>query len=199
MTIGITVDAAAVREVEKKLGPLAKKAPNAISNALNRAVTNINSNVKKEVQSKYHIKSKDIANTLDIRRANASNLSAHVNSKGKVIGLDHFKVSPKTFNPKRKSQLKIAVEKPGAKQILGSFILNLNGPKVFTRSGEKHYPDQGSYAGKGVLREIVNRKFGPSVPQMIGNKEVVKEIEREGQLTYERRLEIEINYILSKL
>lgn len=199
MTVRITVDAQSIKDIEKRLGSLAKKAPNAISNALNRAVTNINSNIKKEVRSKYHIKAGDIADTLDIRRANVSNLSAHVISKGKVIGLDKFKVSPKTANPKRKAQLKIAVKKEATKQILGAFILNLHGVKVFTRSGEKHYPKQGSYAGKGILREKINRKFGPSVPQMIGNKEVVAKIEKGGQETYQKRLNQEIQYLLSKL
>lgn len=185
MTIRITVDAAAVRDVERKLGPLARKAPNAISNALNRAVTNINSNVKKEVRSKYHIKAGDVSDTLDVRRANAADLSAHVISKGKVIGLDKFKVSPKTVNPKRKGQLKIAVKKEGTKQILGAFVANLHGIKVFERDGKKRSP--------------ISRLMGPSVPQMIGNEDIVAKIEREGQLTYDRRLEHEINYLLSKL
>ena len=185
MTARIVIDDQALKEVQQRLGPLAEKAPNAISNALNRAVTNVSSNITKEVHKDYHIKAADVKETLKIFKANRSNLSAEVKSRGKTIGLDKFKVSPKTVNPKRKSQLKIAVKKDGVKQILGAFIASLNGTKVFTRDGKNRLP--------------ITRKFGPSVPQMIGSDETSEKINHQAYVTYETRLNHEINRLLSRL
>lgn len=199
MSIQIRIDDAELQRVQQRLGELQHKAPNAIASALNRSISNIKANVPKEVRKNYHVKTADIKETLKIFKASASKLQAKVTSSGRTLGLNKFKVSPMTVNPKRKSQLKIAVEKTGIKQILGAFILNLNGAKVFTRSGEKHSPTKGSYAGKGVLREKINRKFGPSVPQMIGNETTVNKINQDAYTTYETRINHEMNRLLSRL
>ncbi len=103
MRMDINVDERMFIEVQRKLGRFHHKAPNALSNALNRAASNINKNVKKEVRKEYHIKAKDVGSTLKVSKANRSNLGAEVRSKGELIPLDRFKVSPKTVNPKRKA------------------------------------------------------------------------------------------------
>lgn len=185
MSVRIIVDDDAIKAVERRLGEFSHKAPNAISNALNRSVSNISSNISKEVRKDYHIKTADVKETLNIFKANRSKLSAEVKSRGGTIGLDKFKVGPKTVNPKRKSQLKIAVKKNGVKQILGAFIANLNGTKVFTRDTKKRLP--------------ISRKFGPSVPQMLGNEATVERINQQAHETYENRLNHEINRILTRI
>lgn len=184
MSVKIVIDDAALKDVEKRLGEFSNKAPNAIANSLNRSVSNINSNITKEVRKEYHIKATDVKATLKNFKASRSNLSASVQSRGKQIGLDKFKVSPKTADPKRKSQLKIAVKKDGMKQILGAFVANLHGIKVFKRDSAKRLP--------------ISRKFGPSVPQMIGNEETVKKIETSAWATYEKNLNHYVNHLLSK-
>ncbi|MER1986581.1 MAG: phage tail protein [Solibacillus sp.] len=199
MSVRVTVDEAALRDVEQRLGQFADKAPNAIVSALNRSVTNMSSNITKEVRQGYHIKASDVKATLKAFKASRSKLEAQVKSSGKMIGTDKFKVSPKTVNPKRKSQLKIAVKKDGVKQVLGAFIVDLHGTKVFKRTGEKVYPTKGRYKGKGIRREKIERNFGPSVPQMIGNDEVVQKINHKAFVTYETRLNHEINRILARV
>lgn len=185
MTVRIVVDDVALQEVEQKLGQFSDKAPNAIASALNRSVTNISSNVTKEVRKDYNIKAAEVKSTLKTFKASRSKLAAEVKSSGKTIGLDKFKVSPKTVNPKRKSQLKIAVKKDGVKRILGAFIANLNGIKVFKRDTKKRLP--------------ISRKFGPSVPQMVGSERVAEKVNAQARITYETRLDHEINRILSRI
>lgn len=185
MSVKIVVDDAALKDVQKRLGTLAHKAPNAIANSLNRSVSNINANIPKEVRKDYHMKAGDIKKSLNSVRASPKKLAAQVTSKGKLVGLDKFKVSPKTVNPKRKSQLKIAVKKDGMKQIMGAFVANIHGTKIFKREGEKRLP--------------VGRLMGPSIPQMIGNEETVKRIEHQSWVTYEKNLNHYINFLLSKL
>lgn len=185
MSMLIQVDADALRDVEQRLGQFANRAPNVIASSLNRTVTNITSNISKETRAKYHVKTADIKETIRVTKANKSSLAAEVRSRGEPIPLDHFKVTPKTVNPKRKSQLKIAVKKDGIKQVLGAFIANLNGVKVFKRENDKRLP--------------IARLFGPSIPQMIGNEGTVEKINQNAQVTYETRLDHEINRILVQL
>lgn len=185
MSVQIHIDAQAVREVEQKLGQFANRAPNAISSALNRTVTNIASNITKEVRARYHIKAGDVNSSIKKTKSTKSSLSAEVRSRGTTIPLDKFKVSPKTVNPKRKSQLKIAVKKDGIKQVLGAFIANLNGIKAFKREGKSRLP--------------IKRLFGPSIPQMAGEHEIVEKVNENGWTTYHTRLNHEVNRILSRL
>ncbi|WP_121614788.1 phage tail protein [Virgibacillus halodenitrificans] len=184
MRANVEVDKKMIREVQKKLGDFHKQTPNAISKAINRAVTNINSNVKKEIRNEYNIKAGDISPTLTKTRATRSALKGRVHSSGQPIPLDRFKISPKTINPRRKSPIKIAVKKSGVKAVMGAFIADINGKKVFQRTRNTRLP--------------IKRLFGPSVPQMLGNEEVHEEIEKQGQETLEKRLDHEINRILEK-
>lgn len=185
MSIRIIADEAELRRVQQQLGQLQHKAPNMISRAMNRSITNIKANVPKEVRKDYNVKATEVKDTLKIMKASASKLQAEVKSTGKVLGLDKYKVSPKTVNPKRKSQLKISVKKSNTKQILGSFIANINGTKVFKRDGKARLP--------------ISRLMGPSVPQMIGNESNVERINQSAYAMYESRINHEINRVLSQM
>lgn len=185
MSVRIVIDNAELQRVQDKLGEIKHKAPNAIASALNRAITNVKANVPKEVRQNYHVKAGDVKQTLKIMKASASKLQGEVKSSGQTLGLDNLKVSPKTVNPKRKSQLKIAVKKGSTKQVLGAFIASINGTKVFKRDGKGRLP--------------ISRLMGPSVPQMIGNEETVNKINQEAKNTYETRINHEINRLLSRM
>ncbi|MGO4890294.1 phage tail protein [Anaerobacillus sp. MEB173] len=184
MKLLITSDDKLLNDVQERLGGFHKKAPNAITNALNRGITNMNSNTKKEVRKDYNIKASDVNPTLKVTRASRSTLGGEVRSNGEVIGLDKFKVSPKTINPKRKTPIKAAVKKGSAKSLASGFMADINGAKVFKRTGKKRLP--------------IKRLFGPSVPQMLENERVREEIHSKGQETFEKRLEHEISRILDK-
>ena len=184
MRVTVDVDKKLMADVQKRLGEISKKAPNAVSNALNRAVTNVASNISKEVRKDYVIKAQDIKETITKHKANRSKLSASVVSKGQLTPLDRFKVSPKTVQPKRKKPIKVAVKKTGLKEVLGAFVADINGVKVFERTSKNRLP--------------IRRLFGPSVPQMLENEQIRKKINEEGQATFNKRLDHEINRILEK-
>lgn len=184
MRLSVEVDERVVRDIQSRLGNMSRKAPNVISSALNRAATNVNSNIKKEVRKEYHIKAKDVQDTISKSKATRGNLSAVVKSSGGVIGLDKFKVSPKTVNPKRKRPIKVSVKKGHLKEVMGAFVANINGSKVFERVRKDRLP--------------IRRLFGPSVPQMLKNEEIRGRIENEGQETFHRRLDHEVNTILER-
>jgi hypothetical protein len=182
MRIVVDLDQQMLNDVERRLGRFSRRAPNALSNAINRGVTNINSNVKKVVRKEYNIKAGDIQQTLRVSRSTRSSLSGDVKSSGSPIGLDKFKVSPKTVNPRRKTPIKVGVKKGNLEKVLGAFVADINGTKVFQREGKSRLP--------------IKRLFGPSVPQMIDNDGVRSNIEQEGQQTFVTRLDHEINRIL---
>lgn len=209
MSMRIVVDDAELNRVREQLGELQHKAPNVIARALNRSVSNIKSTIPKVVREEYHVKAAAVKETLDTFTANASKLRGEVKSSGELLGLNKFKVSPGTVNPNRKSQLKIAVKKDGTKLIPGAFNADLNGIKVFKGTGIKISPSKGKYKGriatrgprkgKQLLREEIERKFGPSVPQMIGNKKNVEKINQSAFDTYQRNINHDINYMLSQM
>lgn len=184
MNVVVTTDTQMLNDVRERLGTFSNKAPNVISRSLNRAVTNVSSNVSKEVRKQYVIKASDIKGTLSKTKASKANMSAIIRSRGELTPLDRFKISPKTVQPKRKRPIKVSVKKDGLKTVLGAFVADIHGTKVFKREGKKRLP--------------VTRLFGPSVPQMLNNEEIRLKINKEGRETFERRLDHEINRILTQ-
>lgn len=180
----VSIDRNMLEDVQKRLGQFEKKAPQAISSALNRALTNVASNISKEVRQDYNIKAADVKETLIKTKASRQNLNAIVRSRGNLIPLDRFKVSPKKPAPKRKAPIKVGVKKNGVKPISGAFVADISGVKVFQRQGKQRLP--------------INRLFGPSVPQMLKNEEIRNVINEEGRETFYRRLDHEINRILER-
>lgn len=184
MRLNINIDKDKVRYVEKQLGAFYEKTPTALSRALNRAATNMNYNARREPTFDYLINQKDTRETLNIKKANKSDLSVVVESSGGLIPLEKFKVSPKTVNPNRRTPIKIGVKKGSLKQVIGVFSADVSGVKVFRRTGEQRLP--------------IRRLFGPSVPQMLGNESIVEKIESEGKKTFDVRLEHEIDHIMRR-
>lgn len=180
----IRVDESIVREVQSQLGEMQSKAPRVIVNALNRTMTNMATNINREVRARYNIKAADIKETLVKKRATPSDLSASVKAKGGVIGLDHFKVLPKKPQPKRKSPIKAAVKKESAKKLPGAFVADKSGLKVFVRNTKKRLP--------------IRRLYGPSIPQMLKNNVVKSEIQTKAEDMFQQRLIHEISRLVGE-
>lgn len=188
MRMTVKVGDNVIDNVRKRLGSLEKKTPNVISNALNRTMTNMATNVSKEVRARYvKVKAKDI-NSKDVlykKRSTRKTLSASLEYRGLLLPLDRFKVSPKTVNPRRKSPIKASVKKSnGVKPLMGAFIADINGIKVFERTSKSRLP--------------IRRLFGPSVPQMIRNEDIKETVERKGMEKFNERIDHEIKNILRK-
>lgn len=199
MKVVVDVDKKTISDVEKRLGDLKKKTPSVIAGALNRAATSMNATLKKKVRERYIIKTGDLVKygrlNKNISRASVSKLRVVVHSRGDVLPLDKFKISPKTVNPRRKTPIKIGVRKGGVKAVLGAFVANVNGIKVFERASKSKPVRKGP--GEWTTLPI-RRLFGPSVPSMIKNDEIKKQIEEQGQKTFQERLDQNIKYLLEK-
>ncbi|HQB39392.1 MAG TPA: phage tail protein [Deltaproteobacteria bacterium] len=178
----IEIDARALKQVEMRLGKYRSKAPMVISRALNRATTNMKTNISRKAREIYIVKSKDINQALTLKRANKARLSAVLRYQGERMPLDKFKYTPKNPNPKKRRIVKVAVKKDGVKPLLHAFVANINGPKIFERVGKPRLP--------------IRRLFGPAVPQMVGNEELRQFVESEAVKTYQKRLNHEIKRVL---
>ena len=91
-------------------------------------------------------------------------------------------------------EIKIAVKKGSQHSFKHIFVTNLNGLKLFERTGAFRVSSKGSYKGK--KREDIKRLLGPAVPQMLNNPKVRKIVIQEGQKTYNKRLQHEIKRVM---
>lgn len=184
MNVTVDLNQQMLAQVQSRLGALSNKAPNVLTSALNRTVTTVASNIKKEVRKEYNIKALDVTQSITKTKASRTKMTAMVASKGTPIPLDRFKLSPRAVQPKRKKPIKAGVKKGGLKEVVGAFVSDLNGIKVFQREGKKRLP--------------VKRLYGPSVPQMLGSQEVVNRINQEGAVMFNNRMNHEIERLLNR-
>ena len=194
MSVIITVDADALLDVQRRLKDIPKKAPNAISKSLNRAMTNAAVTLSQEIRKDYNIKAGEIKGSIKKTRANPGTLSAEVKSKGSVIPLDKFKTSRLMTTSNKgdvksvslnKKVVKAAVKKGAMKPVLGAFVVSLHGAKIFKRETKKRLP--------------INRLFGPSVPQMGSNEKIAEAVNDKAEGMYSRTLDHEITRLLERL
>lgn len=178
----IILKAPKLEEIKKELGALEKKAPKILARVLNRTLTNVQKNVVKSVRDKYIIKASDIKQTLKTTKASTSKLNAQVKSEGMRVLLYKFRVSPKNPRPSKAPRTYKArvLKKSALKPVRGGFVAQMKSGHlgIFERTGTKRTP----------IKELV----GPSIPQMVGNKEIIQKIESEAQKTIQNRLKHEI-------
>lgn len=168
------------------LGHVKDAAPKAMANAVNRAVDTAKTEASRKTRETYTIKNKDVAATIRIRRASMANLTATVTSRGGVVALSKFQVTPRQPQPKRKKPVIVRVKRGGGGPIPSVFVAKMQSGHigVFSRAGKSRFP--------------ITQHYGPSVPQMIGNPSVKVWIEEKAAETLEKRLDHEINRVLGR-
>lgn len=180
----ITIDGVDIRKVEFRLGQMAKKAPDVVTRALNRAVESARAAAVQEIRQTYVVKAKEVRGTMRVIKASRKTLSAQLRSRGNLIPLDHFKYKPKQPRPKNPPKvLQVQVKKAGGyKDLLHAFVADINGPKIWQRVGKARLP--------------IRRLMGPAVPQMLGQDNVRAKVLEKALETYKKRLDHEINRML---
>ena len=157
--------------------------PKAASRAINRALENARSNFVKDVRESYHLKARDVRDTIKITRARHNDLVGEVKSTGSPLPLSSFKVRPSTVNGRRRIPLRVSVRKGQVSELDRAFNARVGGGvKVFERVGKSRLP--------------IKKLYGPSVPQALGNDQIVNEVAKKARETLNDRLDHEINRIL---
>lgn len=186
-------------ELQDRLGALSNKANLVMARAANRAITNAKKNVKKEVNEKYYINQRDVGKTIQIIKANRNEPTARLISKDVHPNLVKFHVKPEEKQVPRKGKkmkpYKASVKRGGRVKAITSrgknkaFIATMNNgfTGLFIRKD----------ASKGIVGNIKGI-YGPSVPQIIGNKEIMNKVQAETEQMLLKRIDHEINLILKK-
>ncbi len=199
--IEIKVQDIDVKKISKRLKGMESKAPYVLVNAINRAITNVKSNMVKKASEKYLVKPKDVREAIPKpQKAKITNLTGYINSVGYKIALNKFKVSPnKPTSIKSRPEYHVAqVLKNGSTKNLSGDDKQSKGFVVKFASGHVGVYERlkGKKTKKGKGLEELIPLYGPSIPEMLGTKDINKYIIDEAQKTIKKRIDHEINRIL---
>ena len=176
----IKIEASNVKYAEEILADKPKQIKSAALAAINRTITHVKSKISITVRKQYVVSAKDIKDTIHIKRAKSSYLQGTVSSKGRPLLLSAFSVRG---NKQRNKPLRVRVRRDGSlKPVHGLFRgTSRRGYRgLMLRTQPASYP--------------LKVPYGPSVPQMLGNPDVVAEIETDaGQYLSDRFLH-EVEY-----
>lgn len=186
MAINLKIDDSELKKAVSKLSNVPKEIPKATAAAINRTLTFTRKRVNQEVRKTYNVKSSDITKTLEIHKANSSNLTAYIISKGGRLTLGRF--ARNTGSWKKGKPVKVKVKKSGIKTVNTSpraFISGLTGNNhIVKRTGASRYPIK-------VLHTL-------SIPQMISNDNVSERVQEESSQKLQERINHEVEYRLSR-
>lgn len=162
----------------------------AISNALNRTLTFVGAETKRQVRSEYTVKATPIARALTKKRATRANLQAEAVYKDNPLPLYVFK--HKIPSNQYRSPVMITIKQGGGKRV--DYTNGNGGRQVLF----------GAYGNKKIMRRDLTQKklktaYSVSVPQMVASKDVYDVIVKKAEETLQKRLEHEIQWRLSKL
>lgn len=156
----------------------------AATRAVGRALTSARAAVAKKVRAEYTVRSADVKIGIRTRRPTYTDgvVSGAVLGEGKRLRLDKFKVYRNNASP---MSVKVMKAKRATK-VRGLFFGNTSkGEEApFLRTTEKRKP--------------INILYGPSLPEMMGNKDVLEFMANIAQDTLNNRFEHEINYRLDR-
>lgn len=197
---GIGADA---REIKRHLRDLESKAPSVISRAINRTITNIKKNIAQQIggtKGEYNIQSGEVKKTLKSDKATAKRLNGYVASNGSPILLSKFNAKIKP-GPMKAVSYSRGKPSPG----FYSAAVKKRGGKKALQGSQKAFLGKSEKAGGLIfLQRFSNRSYplkplyGPAVPKMIGNEEIMASIKEEAESTLQKRIGAEIENILRR-
>ena len=167
-----------------RLGDLVRPA---IARAINRSVQGVSTDGGQMARQAYNVRSGDVKKTFALSRASASDLFGAAVSKGRVLSLRAFSPTPGPGKRRPAVGLSVVVKREGGRsRIAGSFWGRLGSTQSVLRR-------------KGAARFPVEKLFGPSVPQMLGNKDVLDRMQEKAAERFGTNLDHEINRAFAKL
>ena len=188
MAFDIKIDDVDFQEKLKKLSEFPKEVPRAARAATKRTVSTVKKTMSKEVSSKYKIRSGEVKETITTQKPTSKDLIFYIHSRGTRYTLSHFEKNLKKVVTEKESDIRVEVKKGSPKIIRTS-------PKAFIA------PIKGNFLiakRKGVARKPIVTLKTLSIPQMIKNENISKQIETVANDTLQKRLEHEVEYRLQK-
>lgn len=182
----ITVDARELANAVTILHNIPNGIDRAARSAVNKTIKGVRTDARKEVTQRYVIKAGTVQRAMTIQMARQGALEAVVRAQGRPIALSKFKVSPKRVQRRGRKNRKIAVSvrKGSSKTLNSAFAASFQSGHtgVVERVGAKRFP--------------VKELYGPSIPQMMGNKEVSSSVNQHARERLRKNFAHGVNRIL---
>ena len=197
----IEVSAETIERVEALLAGVPKGAERALSNAMNRGLSKMKTGAAKKVREVYTVQSSAIneATNTRIRKASTGNLVGYIHFSGYKIPLYKFKVTPKA--PGIRKRVQATVKKGEGGTFEDAFIAQMESGHigVFERTGTFNTDNVRlkKYGKQNKHTESIEQKMGLAMAQMVGNLNVMTELEKEAQRTVDERIVHEIDRLLN--
>lgn len=167
-------------EAHNLLEKIPKDAKKAAARAFNRALITGRAAATKEVTSRYTVRTKDVKSTFWMHKATEYNLRGTLISTGRSLPLRAFAHRPTTDTTGAKRRpIRITVMSGEVHTFPTAFVWRNN---IFRRLGGKRLP--------------ISKLMGPSVPSMIGNTDIVDEVQNIMVEVAEKRLEHELSRLV---
>lgn len=187
--IAVGIDESLYKRARDALRHLPKAAEKAVARAINRALEGARTDAVGKICAEYFVRPIDVRKTLHIVRAKPDRPEARLLSSGGAIPLMKFRVSPK--KPPRQKGKKSGERKGVVAGV--KFGTAVPFPYSFVaKVGSGHV---GVFSRVGSASLPIRQKYGPSIPQMLGNETVLKYIEERAKERLEKELRHQIDYL----
>lgn len=179
MSVRIELDEKVLETAHNLFANAREQVGRAAGVAINRTLVTLRKEASVTVRKHYVIKASKVKSTFTLHRAGSSSTRGSLLSKGNVLDLSNFRIRESKRGP-----VKVQVRKEGGLKPVR---------RLFIREGYK--PMQRTTAAAYPLRV----PQCPSVPQMFGNEDTLKELAPVAEETLNKRFLHEITYRYSKI
>ena len=179
--VEIDFDERALAAMQDGMKRIPQKTAVATMHTINRTMTKASTMISKETRVRYVVKAANVKKSLSKKKATRSRLVGEIVSTGKPLPLQSFKVTKPRRGPMKAKVLK----KGKLKTIRGLYVNEKTRYKgVLMRKTSERYP--------------VKSPFGPSIPTMIGNEEVLGRLAPQISAFMNQRFLHELDYQMGK-
>jgi hypothetical protein len=185
--IDIRIDRDAIARIKRDFLLMGSEVPVALSRAINRTVTTVQTEASKQVRKEYNLKAARVKKNFSLGKSTKNNLSAHWRSKGEPVGLLNFGAR------QNKKGTSVKVLKSSSRKTVRHAFIQVG------RNKQKHvFRRELDSSGKMVPRYDIHRLTGPRVEDALSKDHVQKALQDKADTYLQTRLDAEANYILSK-
>lgn len=204
--ISVELNAGELAELERRIGSLAN-VNKVVARAANRVAENARTEFVRESRKRYVVKYGEVKSAIKLRKATTANPAAFLEAREHLKPLIDFKVTPK--------RPVLWKQRTRARRINGRNSFMYANPNVYRAAvktdsrgrpleGNDNIPKafvQNTGSGLHVMRRIGNGRearklYGPSVPQMLGNEELMEKMEQTVNHRLRERIEHEVEHLL---
>ncbi len=169
--IEINFDKKQIAEIERLLGTLYKKAPNAARSAINKTMTEAKKLLERYIKDNYNLPPKKVSSAFSRKTASQADLSANIKIKGEPLEYKEFK--PVNVG---KRGVKVKVMKNGNPNVMPKlFWADLPAGSGKHRAIMQRLPgleyEKDPYKTRRSAQKLdttkIDKKIGPSIPGMV--------------------------------